>query len=58
MLAKLCRRNPAKSISVERKGETLEIRMEDNGPGIADAVRDRLFEPFVSHGKENGTGMG
>jgi nitrogen-specific signal transduction histidine kinase len=21
-------------------------------------VRDRLFEPFVSHGKENGTGMG
>jgi signal transduction histidine kinase len=36
----------------------LEIRIEDNGPGIADAVRDRLFEPFVSHGKENGTGMG
>jgi len=24
----------------------------------ADVVRDRLFEPFVSHGKENGTGMG
>jgi nitrogen-specific signal transduction histidine kinase len=21
-------------------------------------VRDKLFEPFVSHGKENGTGMG
>ena len=21
-------------------------------------MRDRLFEPFVSHGKENGTGMG
>jgi signal transduction histidine kinase len=32
--------------------------LQDNGPGIADAVRDRLFEPFVSHGKENGTGMG
>src|SRR3984957_6260175 len=45
-------------ISLKRKGETLEIRVEDNGPGIADAVRDRLFEPFVSHGKENGTGMG
>ena len=45
-------------IELRRKGESLEIRIEDNGPGIADAVRDRLFEPFVSHGKENGTGMG
>ena len=45
-------------IELRRKGENLEIRIEDNGPGIADAVRDRLFEPFVSHGKENGTGMG
>jgi len=45
-------------ISLRRKGESLEIRIEDNGPGIAEAVRDRLFEPFVSHGKENGTGMG
>jgi signal transduction histidine kinase len=45
-------------IELRRKGESLEIRIEDNGPGIAEAVRDRLFEPFVSHGKENGTGMG
>jgi signal transduction histidine kinase len=45
-------------IVLERKNESLEIRIEDNGPGIADVVRDRLFEPFVSHGKENGTGMG
>jgi signal transduction histidine kinase len=45
-------------ISLRRNGENLEIRIADNGPGIADAVRDRLFEPFVSHGKENGTGMG
>ncbi len=45
-------------IELKRVGESLEIRIEDNGPGIAEAVRDRLFEPFVSHGKENGTGMG
>ncbi|MBZ5656226.1 MAG: HAMP domain-containing histidine kinase [Acidobacteriia bacterium] len=45
-------------IALRRDGEKLEIRIADNGPGIADAVRDRLFEPFVSHGKENGTGMG
>ena len=45
-------------IGLRRRGENLEIRIADNGPGIADAIRDRLFEPFVSHGKENGTGMG
>jgi signal transduction histidine kinase len=46
------------SIDLRRAGEGLEIRVSDNGPGIAEAVQGRLFEPFVSHGKENGTGMG
>jgi signal transduction histidine kinase len=45
-------------IALLRVGENLEIRIEDNGSGIADAVREKLFDPFVSHGKENGTGMG
>jgi C4-dicarboxylate-specific signal transduction histidine kinase len=26
------------------------IRVEDNGPGVPVAIRDHLFEPFVSHG--------
>ena len=34
------------------------IAVADNGPGIADSIRDRLFHPFVSYGKENGTGLG
>jgi len=62
LLLNACEVVPAQSgkidIQLTRKGESLEIRIEDNGPGIAEAVRDRLFEPFVSHGKENGTGMG
>src|SRR6266851_3203961 len=62
LLLNACEMVPAGSgkidIELRRKGESLEIRIEDNGPGIADAVRDRLFEPFVSHGKEKGTGMG
>jgi signal transduction histidine kinase len=62
LLLNACEVVPAESgkidIQLRRKGESLEIRIEDNGPGIAEAVRDRLFEPFVSHGKENGTGMG
>jgi signal transduction histidine kinase len=45
-------------IRLRRRSERLEIRIADNGPGIADTVRERLFQPFVSHGKENGTGMG
>jgi len=62
LLLNACEAVPADSgridIGLRRQGESLEIRIADNGPGIADAVRDRLFEPFVSHGKENGTGMG
>jgi signal transduction histidine kinase len=62
LLLNACEAAPPESAKINigllRKGETLEIRIEDNGPGIAEAVRDRLFEPFVSHGKENGTGMG
>ena len=45
-------------VGIQRNGQSLEIRITDNGPGIAEAVRDKLFEPFVSYGKENGTGMG
>jgi signal transduction histidine kinase len=36
----------------------VEVRVADNGRGIPEAVRGRIFEPFVSHGKENGTGLG
>jgi two-component system sensor histidine kinase PilS (NtrC family) len=33
------------------------LRVTDNGPGIPDAVRERLFEPFVT-GRPGGTGLG
>jgi len=36
----------------------ITISVADNGPGIADSIRERLFHPFVSFGKENGTGLG
>jgi len=45
-------------VGLRRVAEKLEIRIEDNGPGVAEVVREKLFAPFVSYGKENGTGMG
>ena len=36
----------------------VEVRVSDNGRGIPDEVRNTLFDPFVSYGKENGTGLG
>lgn len=36
----------------------IEIRIRDRGRGVPTAIRNTLFEPFVSQGKENGTGLG
>jgi signal transduction histidine kinase len=36
----------------------LQIRLSDNGRGIPESIRGKLFEPFISYGKENGTGLG
>ena len=35
----------------------VEISVSDNGPGIPDELKDRIFEPFVSASKK-GTGLG
>jgi len=35
----------------------VEIRVSDNGPGVAPQIRDRLFDPFAST-KGAGTGLG
>ena len=45
-------------VTVERAGHAVTIAVSDNGPGIAEPIRDKLFHPFVSFGKENGTGLG
>jgi len=34
------------------------IEVEDTRPGIPHGIRDRLFEPFVTVGKDDGLGLG
>jgi signal transduction histidine kinase len=45
-------------ISLSEIAGGVEIRVADNGRGIPQEVRNSLFDPFVSCGKENGTGLG
>jgi two-component system nitrogen regulation sensor histidine kinase GlnL len=35
----------------------LELHIQDNGPGIPESIRDRVFYPLVS-GREGGSGLG
>jgi two-component system nitrogen regulation sensor histidine kinase GlnL len=39
------------------QGAPLEVRVQDNGPGVPPQLRDHLFEPFVSS-KVGGVGLG
>ncbi len=45
-------------VSISEKPAEIEITVGDNGRGIPNAIRGTLFEPFISQGKENGTGLG
>ena len=45
-------------VNLRQAGNGVEVRIIDNGPGVPEPIRDKLFEPFISHGKQNGTGLG
>jgi signal transduction histidine kinase len=45
-------------ITARNSGDEIQIRIADNGPGIPDSIRESLFQPFVSYGKEKGVGLG
>ncbi len=48
---------PAEFPDVYLLGESVLLRVTDNGPGIAEELRERIFEPFVS-GRVGGSGLG
>ena len=39
---------PALSVSSRLVDDVVEIKVRDNGPGIADDLRDRIFDPFFT----------
>ena len=62
LLLNACEAMPGNSgeitVALQETEQGVEILVSDNGRGIPEAIRDRLFQPFVSYGKENGTGLG
>ena len=48
---------PTVTVSTQRKGDTVEISVSDNGPGIHKDFREKIFEPFFTT-KPTGTGTG
>jgi len=49
---------PRVTVTARRNGEIYNIQVSDNGRGIDEATRKRLFEPFFSTKGEAGTGLG
>ena len=45
------------TLAKKRYRLAMEIKVVDNGPGIPDAIRERMFYPLVS-GREGGSGLG
>jgi two-component system nitrogen regulation sensor histidine kinase GlnL len=45
------------TIGKQRWRLALELHIEDNGPGVPEAIRERIFYPLVT-GREGGSGLG
>ena len=62
LLLNACEVVPQESGKIEvnlcESKEAVEIRIVDNGPGVAEPIRAKLFQPFTSYGKRNGIGLG
>jgi signal transduction histidine kinase len=49
---------PEVKVHLTEVDERIYVTILDNGPGIPASVRRTLFDPFVTAGKPNGTGLG
>lgn len=46
------------SFTITENSENIRFSVRDNGKGIPPEIHNTLFEPFVTHGKKKGTGLG
>ncbi|HJK94169.1 MAG: histidine kinase [Sandaracinus sp.] len=56
--AALDRKGTFRIVVDRREDGALLLRFEDDGPGVPEAIKERLFESFTTHGKDEGTGLG
>jgi signal transduction histidine kinase len=49
---------PLVTLKLEEDVQSIRIEVADNGPGVAESIRQTMFLPFVSEGKESGVGLG
>jgi signal transduction histidine kinase len=49
---------PEVKVDLAEVDERIYVTILDNGPGIPASIRSTLFDPFVTAGKPNGTGLG
>jgi two-component system sensor histidine kinase TctE len=45
-------------IRLQRDGDWAQLTISDSGPGISDALRMRLFQPFAAGSTHSGSGLG
>lgn len=45
-------------VTAQLEDGQVAIRVRDDGPGLPERVRERLFEPFVGSGRPGGAGLG
>ncbi len=50
--------SPAVTLSLYEDQQSIRIRIADNGPGVPASIRQKIFLPFVSEGRESGIGLG
>jgi signal transduction histidine kinase len=46
------------TVSARREGSVVVIEVADNGPGVSERARARLFEAFQSVARKDGSGLG
>ena len=51
-------RDPRLTVRVRADGKQALVEVEDTGPGVPEALRERIFEPFFSTKGEKGNGLG